>query len=145
MSLAYDDAAEPKWKLLEGGAVRRTNRGSGKLAADEELNTANLDEMKTALDDLKIVDVCRKPAGFSADLKANAELPRQRRGPRVAGPRGFYPAEVDGQQEFLSNQGEIRFLMKDGVEYVLRFGATSSAPREGTAKKGGEESKANWT
>ena len=42
------------------------------MAADEELNTAKLDDMKFALDDLKIVDVSRKPAGLSADLKAAA-------------------------------------------------------------------------
>ena len=44
------------------------------MPADEELNTAKLDELKTALDDLKIVDVSRKPAGLSADLKAAADF-----------------------------------------------------------------------
>ena len=44
------------------------------MSADEELNAAKLDELKTALDDLKIVDVSRKPAGLSADLKAAADF-----------------------------------------------------------------------
>ena len=35
------------------------------MAADEELDTKKLDDLKFALDDLKIVDVNRKPGGLS--------------------------------------------------------------------------------
>ena len=35
-----------------------------KLAEDEELNDETLNALKTALDDLKIVDVVRKPQGL---------------------------------------------------------------------------------
>ena len=58
---------------------------AGKLAADEELNIAKLDEMKTALDNLKIVDVRRKPAGLSADLKADADFLANPEARRVVG------------------------------------------------------------
>ena len=44
------------------------------MADDEELNTAKLDELKSALDDLKIVDISRKPKGLSADLKVSADF-----------------------------------------------------------------------
>ena len=43
-----------------------------KVPAGEELNTTKLDDLKAALDDLKIVDISRKPAGLSTDLKAAA-------------------------------------------------------------------------
>ena len=44
------------------------------LAEDEELNAESLNALKTALDDLKIVDVVRKPAGLSNDLKAGEDF-----------------------------------------------------------------------
>ena len=91
--------------------------------------------MKTALDDLKIVDVARKPPGLSADLKAAANFLSNREAVESLVACGFFYARVEGgRKEFLSNEGEIRFLMKDGVEYVLRFGA--KALGKGSAKKG---------
>ena len=59
------------------------------MAADEELNTAKLDELKTALDDLKIVDVSRKPAGLSADLKAAADFTTKSEAVAVVGGQGL--------------------------------------------------------
>ena len=134
LSLSYDDAADPKWKLLKDERYR-DNRGTpGKLAADEELNAARLDEMKTALDDLKIVDVARKPQGLSDDLKAAANFLSNREAVASLADCGFFAAAVEGRKGFFSNEGETRFLMKDGVEYVLRFGA--EALGTGAAKKG---------
>ena len=79
--IEYNDTGEPKWKLVEDRkfAMNKEKPGEGqwvavKMPADEELNTAKLDELKTALDDLKIVDVSRKPAGLSADLKEAADF-----------------------------------------------------------------------
>ena len=44
------------------------------LAEDEELNAESLNALKTALDDLKIVDVKRKPQGLSDNLKAGEDF-----------------------------------------------------------------------
>jgi hypothetical protein len=141
VSLSYDDAADVKWKLLKDERFKDGVFIPNKLAADEELNTAKLDEMKTALDDLKIVDVRRKPTGLSADLKGSADFLHNKEGIRSLASCGFYAVQVEGRSEFLSNQGEVRFLMKDGVQYVLRFGAnaagTDSAKKD--AKKGAKE------
>ena len=43
------------------------------MAADEELNASNLDALKSALEDLKIVDVERKPAAVPADLRVRQD------------------------------------------------------------------------
>ena len=111
-----------------------------KMPADEELNTAKLDDLKTALDDLKIVDVSRKPAGLSADLKKSADFSAQGRGRSCRWRRraSFSPRLRKGQVELFSNEGEIRVDMKDGVEYVLRFGdiAGSGPAKKKDAKKG---------
>ncbi|MFG0267577.1 MAG: DUF4340 domain-containing protein, partial [Rhodopirellula sp. JB055] len=44
------------------------------MPADKELNTSKLNEIKDALDDLKIVDVVRKPEGMRANLRADKVL-----------------------------------------------------------------------
>ena len=75
MVLSYDDSRGAQVEAGQETSNSRATSGCAvKLAADEELNAAKLDEMKTALDDLKIVDVRRKPAGLSADLKASADF-----------------------------------------------------------------------
>ncbi len=140
MIVEYNDAGEPKWKLIEDKkfTANKEKPGEGqwtpvKMADDEELNTAKLDELKTALDDLKIVDVARKPAGLSADLKAAADFSSQRDAVESLARKGFFVAELaKGQVELFSNEGEIRVVMKDGVEYVLRFGEIAGS---GPSKK----------
>jgi hypothetical protein len=103
-----------------------------KLADDEELNLAKLQELKTALADLKIVDVEQKPAGLGSDVDA---LIRDHEGFMSLVTNGFFPMKgKDGKPEILSNEGDIRLRMKDGVDYVLRFGAVASLD-SGSAKK----------
>ena len=114
---------------------------SVKMTADEQLNTAKLDELKTALDDLKIVDVSRKPAGLSADLKVAADFASHQDAQQSLASKGFYPIPVgDDGLELLSNEGEIRLEMNGGVEYVLRFGQiTGTGPAAKAAKAGGKQ------
>ena len=138
MTLDYSDQADPKWKL----AVDRRFSEEGKWAPvklkdDEELNVAKLDGMKTALDDLKIVDVAPKPQGLSADLKASADFMNKEDSLLTLQSRGFYPAKLDQQIELFSKEGEVRTQMKDGVEYILRFGEITS--RGETAHKDDEK------
>jgi hypothetical protein len=80
--------------------------------------------MKTALDDLKIVDVASKPAGLSADLKAGENFLDNREAISDLRSRGFaaIPASMGQDQEIISNEGEVICTLNDGVEYVLRFG-----------------------
>jgi hypothetical protein len=139
MTLDYSDQADPKWKL----AVDRRFTEEGKWAPvklkdDEELNVAKLDGMKTALDDLKIVDVAPKPQGLSADLKASADFMKKEESLLTLQARGFFPAKLDQQIELFSKEGEVRAQMKDGVEYILRFGEITT--RGETAQKDDEKS-----
>jgi hypothetical protein len=112
-----------------------------KIAADEELNTAKLDDLKNALDDLKIVDASRKPAGLSADLKTAADFTGKEEAFLSLAEKGFFLAPVgeNGPVELFSNEGEVRVIMKDGVEYVLRFGEIAGA---GSTKKKGKSDEA---
>jgi hypothetical protein len=74
--------------------------------------------MKTALDDLKIVDVRRKPDGLSEDLKAEEGINLDPEALQSLVSKGF----MFVQGSLLSNEGEAIVRMKDGVTYVLRFG-----------------------
>lgn len=145
IALEYNDSGDPRWKLIEDKVFEQRD---GKwvpqvMAPDEELNTQKLDDMKYALGDLKIVDVQRKPAGLSANLRNAGEVRKDRRSIESLAQRGFYVARVEGREELLSSEGEIRVVMKDGVAYVLRFGqiAGTSSPSPKKDDKGKTEDK----
>jgi hypothetical protein len=140
MDLQHSDTAEPKWKMIEDRKFVPDDKSPTggrwkpvKMAANEELNTAKLDDLMNALDDLKIVDVSRKPKGLSADLKVAAAFASQSdTAQQSLADKGFFIAQLEKQVELFSNEGEIRVGGKDGVEYVLRFGDIAGA---GASKK----------
>jgi hypothetical protein len=88
------------------------------LGDGETLNKTKLDEMRSALDNLQIVDVHRKPAGLSTQLQGEAAMTLDQEAALSLQSRGYYI--VRGQ--LLSNEGETFIRMNDGVEYSLRFG-----------------------
>lgn len=138
MQIAYNDAGEPHWTMTNDQKFAGGKWEPVKIAANEELDAAKLDELKTALDDLKIVDVSRKPAGLSADLKVAADFTSNEDALASLQEKGFFPAllEENGPAELFSNEGEIRLDMKDGIEYVLRFGQIAgNGPTAKDAKK----------
>lgn len=100
--------------------------------ADRPLNTPKLNEMKNALDDLKFVDVYRKPKGIGATLQADAKLVEDEETVRSLVNRGFYPVTIGDADtvELMSANGEMRVATKAGVEYVLRFGNISGVGTE---------------
>lgn len=94
------------------------------FTGEEKLNETKLNEMKNALDDLKIVSVFRKPDGVSETLKASKSLLSDDEAIRSLAQRGFYPIDVgpDGSAEILSANGELSVSLEEGVRYLLRFG-----------------------
>ena len=142
ISLGYSDQDQQHWKLLENRKFIEEGKWEPqKLNDDEELNSAKLDELKSALDDLKIIDVVAKPQGLSADLKASGDFMKKEESILTLQSRGFYPAQVNNQVELFSKEGEVRTLMKDGVEYVLRFGDITTDADTGPAKNDDKEKK----
>lgn len=124
----YDEAAG-KWtpeklKTFDGTKGERGEYVDFTLAADEELNEEALNGLKTALDDLQIVDVVRKPQGMSKDLKAGADFIKDREVFLDLASKGFTATGIgDGApQDIISSDGEVIATMKNGAEYVLRFG-----------------------
>ncbi|MFM8380198.1 MAG: DUF4340 domain-containing protein [Planctomycetia bacterium] len=137
IELAYDDK-DAKWSLVKleafGGG---TTAKEEKLADGQELASQKLNDLRNALGDLKIVDVARKPAGLSADLKAEEKFTGDPEAVTSMQQRGFLPLKSG---DILSTDGETIVGMKDGVEYVLRFGAgTTVAAADEKAEDGPAE------
>jgi len=133
---------DSKWTLGEFLVFEEGTPKPVELAADEELNSVKLNELKTALDELKIVDVRRKPAGLSSNLKANKEIFNNQEAMLSLTESGFFPGQIVGDDAgIVSSDGEVIVRMKDGVEYSLLFGRSAGIGSEEKedAKKAAEK------
>ncbi|MDR3110487.1 MAG: hypothetical protein LBU65_12515, partial [Planctomycetaceae bacterium] len=103
------------------------------IPAGEELNAELLDAMVFALNDLKIVDVVRKPDKLRDAIRERASLEKLALDTSLAS-SGFNIVQmpdikVDKSKlkvELLSANGDFRITLKNGVVYVLRFGDAAS-------------------
>ena len=134
VDLAYDDK-DAKWSLVKLEAFSKEGEPKEeKLADGEELASGKLNDLRNSLGDLKIVDVARKPSGLSGELKAEESFTNDREAVTSMQQRGFLPLKTG---EILSTDGETIVGMKDGVEYVLRFGAPTTVA--GDSKAAGKD------
>ncbi len=121
IDLAYDDK-DAAWSLAGLTVFGKNNTPEKKeLGPEEELASSKLNDLRNALGDLKIVDVVRKPSALVAELKSEKTLTRDEQDEAMMSlfQRGFFPAEKGG---VIPSSGEVVVGMKDGVEYLLRFG-----------------------
>ncbi len=147
IDLGFDDVKN-QWSLLEMKEFDAEGKPTTITLSDtEELDAEKLNALKTALVDLKIIDVERKPSGLSQDLKASEEFVKNREAAVSLQQRGFFPASTqDGGLQIYSSEGEVMASTKDGVKYILRFGNLADAgtdgekPAEGDAEKKDGES-----
>ncbi len=115
-----------KWKLAklvtygENGQPQE----STEIPSGKELDATKLNELKNALDNLKIVSVRRKPAGLGADLKVSSTDTAALSSLQS---RGFYISKG----EVYSANGEVLVTQKNGVQYLLRFGEIAGVGDEG--------------
>ncbi|MEX0671284.1 MAG: DUF4340 domain-containing protein [Pirellulales bacterium] len=137
--LAYDDK-DAKWSLLKLESFDDKNQPKlDKLADDEELASGKLNDLRQALGDLKIVDVVRKPSGLSTDLKAEEKFTGDREAVTSLAQRGFFAFQ---QGDIVSSNGETVVGMKDGVEYLLRFGNGTTVAGDVKGSQDGDEAAA---
>jgi hypothetical protein len=135
ISLAYDDK-ESSWVLSSFETFpdkESSDPVSVALQEDEEVDSTKLNDLRNALGDLQIIDVARKPAGLSSDLKAAESFVNDVEAVSSLQQRGFLPLPSG---LILSTEGETVIGMKDGVEYVLRFGAGTTVTDPGKADSG---------
>jgi hypothetical protein len=117
------------------------------LQPGESLKSDKLDQLRTALSDLKIVDVRRKPAGMSAQLALTGNIQLNDESLASLLSAGYYLAQIEpGKRELFSNQGEMSFRTTEGVEYTLRFGEVVNVKGSTDLNKSpGESDAANET
>ncbi len=116
--LTYEENASGNpWKL-EG------------LKEGQQLDTQKLNDMRYALDDLKIIDVRRKPEGIRRLLRGESNVVEQQELLDLAD-KGFYI--IKGQ--LISNQGKVIVTTKEGVEYVLSFGEVAKQTIDQATRK----------
>jgi len=134
--------SDNKWELNEfltykpGEAANSLKPVTSQLLAGEELNGTKLNDLKNALADLKIADVRRKPSGLRADLKADAGFLNDQESVTSLVSRGFYPLSIGGSEpEILSANGDLSVYLKDGYEYVLRFGNVAGTEEDSDKSK----------
>jgi hypothetical protein len=125
------DAEQSQWVLEQLEEFPQSEPVPVKLLPTEELNATNLDQLKTALANLQIVDVLRKPRGLGADLKAGAEILNNTESVTSLNSRGFFFLRFnEGKPELRAANGEVSIGLYGGVEYLLRFGEIASVESE---------------
>lgn len=134
--LNIETGAEQPWKLKD-------------LKEEEEVNKTKLDALKSAIDDLKIVDVERKPELLAKNLRTGREFFKDLDNPanqpifQSLANKGYFPVpiEVLGKEDItiLSNEGEVVVGLNDGIEYVLRFGEITGEDAATTETKKDEK------
>jgi hypothetical protein len=134
--------ASGQWEAARVNTFDSDPPGVKTVGENEQLNTTKLNDIKSALDNLKIADVTKKPAGLAADLKGDrSKLTREVQ--ESLARRGFFPNpnQKDGDVvDFFSKNGELIVTLKDGVQYLLRFGGSASADINAAVEEGKEES-----
>jgi hypothetical protein len=146
ITLAYDASAvgAEKWSLVRWMTFEGQNYEHYKerqLEPGRELDTDTLDAMVSALNDLKIVSVLKKPAKLASVLREettfeNIELDEVMQESMQS--TGFWLVELpdlkgDAQKtktQLLSNEGDMQFRLKNGIVYNLRFGDLTGTESE---------------
>jgi hypothetical protein len=120
-------AVDAKWSLDEMTSFETGSPVDSQLAEGEELNEEFLNSLRTAVQDLTIVDVQRKPKGLAADLKADDSLLNDRESIASLQQQGFFAAAGPDGTEIFAAGGETIVGTDEGVEYLLRFGEATAS------------------
>lgn len=149
LTFGYDASktGTEKWSLKQWMGFRGAQYEyyERKLPSGRELNVETLDAMVSALNDLKIVDVTKKPSVLAAALREDKSLEEIQPDPSLRNAGFFLVPMPDlknktsgNRMHLLSNKGDFQLRMKDGTRYVLRFGDLT-----GTESEIEDESKAS--
>jgi len=93
---------------------------ANRVKAGQEVDNAKMNDLLTALDELKIVGVREKPAGLTQSLTQSGEGVEMTQNAALSLQSKGYFFTRDGSLR--SNEGELQARTQDGVVYTLRFG-----------------------
>jgi hypothetical protein len=145
LTLGYDGSAVgadkwslARWMTFEGQNYEYKER---QLEPGKELDIDSLDSMASALNDLKIVNVLKKPAGLASALREGKTMENIEMNASMQASMqetGFWLVEMldlkgdtrNTKAQLLSNEGDLQLRLKDGVVYHLRFGELTGTESE---------------
>ena len=112
-----------------------------RMASDEELDSARMSSLLSAIDNLSIVGVRPKPEGLSRTLRREEGAAISQADVLSLQTRGYY---FSGDGRLLSNEGELEVFSSTGIQYMLRFGeivyGAGESVTAGTGSSGDEQS-----
>ena len=120
IELGFDDA-KSSWNLIE--MTEFDDKGEPvpvTLGEDEELNNEKLNALKTALDDLKIVDVQRKPKGLSQESEGQRRVGQGQRSGPVARAAWVFPRRRKPRNLFERRRSHLHDQRGSAVYAALR-------------------------
>lgn len=144
ITLAYNGSAVgaekwllKRWSTFDGESAYKERQ----LEPGKELDFDTLDAMVSALNDLKIVNVLRKPAKLAAALREGTPFEGIDMDETMQGSMqrtGFWlipfpdlKGDVrETKTQLLSNSGDLKLRLKNGVVYCLRFGDLTGTETE---------------
>ncbi|MDR1483923.1 MAG: DUF4340 domain-containing protein [Planctomycetaceae bacterium] len=133
LTIAYNsnETGEKKWNLKKCMGYRGAQREyyEKSLNVNEELNVDVLDGLINSINNLKIVNVTKKPVKLAESLRSGEPFSKIKPDESLF-KSGFYLVSApnkSGQKggesvKLLASQGDIQLRMKDGICYNLRFG-----------------------
>lgn len=121
------DSASSNWTLTKYISFATGQPEPKGLEAGEEINKEFLNSLRTAVQDLEIVDVQRKPKGLAADLKVDDSLLKNEKSIAALQQQGFFAASIGGVTEIFAAGGETIVGTEEGVDYLLRFGEATAS------------------
>lgn len=127
IELAYNDK-DSAWSLEKMQIFIKDKPQEEKLGENEELASTKLNDLRNAAGGSQDHRCCEKAGGpGAADLKADESFTGDPEALSSLKSRGFLPLKSG---DILSTDGETIIGMKDGVEYVLRFGTSTTVSGE---------------
>ncbi|MDR1494337.1 MAG: DUF4340 domain-containing protein [Planctomycetaceae bacterium] len=142
--LNYDSESvgDNKWtlKTLTRRDPKTGNTVQVTLAPDEKLNDKKLEEMRMAFDDLKIIDVLKKPETIAAAQRESNSLITELSDVDVLRSVGYLLQPIRDKNNELhyslfARQGEVFVEMNDGIVYRLMFGNLTGTTIANDTKK----------
>jgi hypothetical protein len=124
----HDDEADPEWSLVWLEEFHGQKWKPVTLDNEAELDIASLGALKKTLATLEPVELIRKTPALSKSLSATGTWNTQDAEElRALQEQGFYVVQQSNELQLLAQEGQIRVLIEDGVEYLLRFGRSVGA------------------
>ncbi|MDR2168596.1 MAG: DUF4340 domain-containing protein [Planctomycetaceae bacterium] len=146
LAIAYnnDETGNKKWTLKKCMGYRGAHREyyEKNLNANEELNVEVLDNLINSINNLKIVNVTKKPNKLAESLRKGESFDKIKPDESLF-KAGFYlvaaPDKTNPKNKesvkLLATQGDIQLRMKDGICYNLRFGELTGTQTEADQNK----------